>query len=116
MIPSGTFMTCALRLHSDMELYLAKGAVLQGTANPEDYLPRIWSRFEGTEMECYSSLLNIGALDPNGNHRADYESAFASKNVAIRGKGTIASGGRVLAERIIASQTENLKDYLASLA
>ena len=71
MIPSGTFMTGALRLHSDMELYLAKGAVLQGTANPEDYLPRIWSRFEGTEMECYSSLLNIGALDPNGNHRAD---------------------------------------------
>ena len=83
MIPSGTFMTGALRLHSDMELYLAKGAVLQGTANPEDYLPRIWSRFEGTEMECYSSLLNIGALDPNGNHRADYESAFACKNVAI---------------------------------
>lgn len=36
MIPSGTFMTGALRLHSDMELYLAKGAVLQGTANPED--------------------------------------------------------------------------------
>ena len=30
-------------------------------------------------------------------------------------KGTIASGGRVLAERIIASETENLKDYLASL-
>ncbi|MFR2047924.1 MAG: hypothetical protein ACLS3U_08325 [Lachnospiraceae bacterium] len=40
------FMTGALRLHSDMELYLAKGAVLQGTSNPEDYLPRIWSRFE----------------------------------------------------------------------
>ena len=35
MIPSGTFMTGALRLHSDMELYLAKGAVLQGTSNPE---------------------------------------------------------------------------------
>ena len=115
MIPSGTFMTGALRLHSDMELYLAKGAVLQGTSNPEDYLPRIWSRFEGTEMECYSSLLNLGVLDPEGMHRADYDSTFACKNVAIRGKGTIASGGRVLAERIIASETENLKDYLASL-
>ena len=115
MIPSGTFMTGALRLHSDMELYLAKGAVLQGTSNPEDYLPRIWSRFEGTEMECYSSLLNLGVLDPEGMHRADYDSTFACKNVAIRGKGTIASGGRVLAERIIVSETENLKDYLASL-
>ena len=66
-------------------------------------------------MECYSSLLNLGVLDPEGMHRADYDSTFACKNVAIRGKGTIASGGRVLAERIIASETENLKDYLASL-
>lgn len=114
-IPAGVFMTGALRLHSDMELYLEEGAVLQGTSNPEDYLPRIWSRFEGTEMECYSSLLNLGVLDPEGMHRADYDSTFACKNVAIRGKGTIASGGRVLAERIIASETENLKDYLASL-
>ena len=114
-IPAGVFMTGALRLHNDMELYLEKGAILQGTANPEDYLPRIWSRFEGTEMECYSSLLNLGVLDPVGMHRADYDSTFACKNVAIRGKGTIASGGRVLAERIIASETENLKDYLASL-
>ena len=46
LIPSGTFMTGELRLHSNMEFYLAEGAVLQGTANPEDYLPRIWSRFE----------------------------------------------------------------------
>ena len=65
MIPSGTFMTGALRLHSDMELYLAKGAVLQGTANPEDYLPRIWSRFDGTEIEWYISFLNKGGHDKN---------------------------------------------------
>lgn len=62
MIPSGTFMTGALRLHSDMNCIYAKGAVLQGTSNPEDYLPRISSRFEGTEMECYSSLLNLAYL------------------------------------------------------
>ena len=60
-------------------------------------------------MECYSSLLNLGVLDPEGMHRADYDSTFACKNVAIRGKGTIASGGRVLAERIIASETEKSK-------
>ena len=61
--PAGVCLTGALRLHSNMELYLDEGAVLQGTANPEDYLPRIPSRFEGTEMECYSSLLNLGTLD-----------------------------------------------------
>jgi len=105
--PSGIYLTGALRLHSDMELYLEEGAVLQGTDVPEDYLPRIWSRFEGTELSCYSSLLNMGELDRNGGYNC--------RNVIIRGKGRIASGGRVLAERVIAAERERLKDYLASL-
>ncbi|MDE5699883.1 MAG: glycoside hydrolase family 28 protein, partial [Lachnospiraceae bacterium] len=54
-LPAGIYKTGALRLHSNMELYLEEGATLQGTDLPEDYLPRIWSRFEGTEMSCYSS-------------------------------------------------------------
>lgn len=105
--PVGTFLTGALRLHSDMELYLEKDAILQGTDCPEDYLPRIKSRFEGHEMECYSSLLNLGELD----HTAGYN----CKNVIINGKGTIASGGKKLAERIIRSERENLKEYIESL-
>lgn len=105
--PAGTYLTGALRLHSDMELYLEEGAILQGTDEPEDYLPRIWSRFEGIEQECYSSYLNLGEL----NH----EESWNCRNVTIRGKGTIASGGRSLAEKVIASETERLKSYLASL-
>lgn len=61
--PAEIYLTGALRLHSDMELYLEKDAVLQGTARPEDYLPYIHSRFEGIEMDCYSSLLNMGVLN-----------------------------------------------------
>lgn len=91
--PAGIYMTGALRLHSNMELYLDEGAVLQGTAEPEDYLPRIPSRFEGTEMECYSSLLNLGTLDHTAGPNCE--------NIILRGKGTIASGGRLLASRII---------------
>lgn len=106
-IPSGVFMTGALRLHSDMELYIEQDGVLQGTDVVEDYLPRVWSRFEGTELECYSSLLNLGTL----NHKAGYN----CQNVVIRGKGTIASGGRSLAENVIASERERLKEYLDSL-
>lgn len=105
--PAGIFMTGALRMHSDMELYLEEGAVLQGTDVVEDYLPRIKSRFEGIENESYSSLLNLGEL----NHDGDYN----CRNVVIRGKGTIAGGGRVLAERVIASERERLADYLAEL-
>lgn len=106
-LPAGTYLTGALRLHSDMELYLEEGAVLQGTDVVEDYLPRIHSRFEGIEMECYSSLLNLGELD--------HEGGYNCRNVVIRGKGTIASGGRILAERVIASEKERLKDELAAL-
>lgn len=105
--PRGVYLTGSLRLHSDMELYLADGAVLRGTAEPEDYLPRIRSRFEGTEMECLSGLLNLGTLD----HSADP----SSRNVVIRGKGTIEGGGRLLAERVIEAERERLKDYLERL-
>ena len=105
--PEGVYMSGALRLHSDMEVYLSKGAVLQGTSNPEDYLPKIWSRFEGTEQFCYSSVLNIGQLDRNGG--------YSCQNVLIHGEGTVASGGQVLGDRIIALEKEELKDYLASL-
>lgn len=90
-LPAGTYKTGALRLHSDMELYLEEGATLQGTDEPEDYLPRIWSRFEGTEMLCYSSLLNMGELD--------HKSEPNCENILIRGKGTIASGGKNLAKK-----------------
>ena len=106
-LPAGIYMTGALRMHSDMELYLEEGAVLQGTDVVADYLPKIKSRFEGIENESYSSLLNLGELDRDGDYNC--------RNVVIRGKGTIASGGRVLAERVIALERELMKDYLAEL-
>lgn len=105
--PAGIYLTGALKLHSDMELYLEENCILQGTAEPEDYLPRIWSRFEGIEQECYSSLINMGDLD----HFAGYN----CENVMIHGKGIIASGGKRLAEKIITAEKERLKDYLLSL-
>lgn len=105
--PEGVYMAGSLNLHSDMELYLDKGAVLKGTAEPDDYLPRRWSRFEGTEMECLSGLLNLGEVD--------HTAGPTSRNVVIRGGGTIEGGGRLLAERVIEAERERLKDYLAEL-
>lgn len=103
-IPAGVFLTGALRLHSNMEMYLEEGAVLQGTSCPEDYLPRIWSRFEGTELSCYSSVLNMGELDSKGGYNCH--------NILIHGKGTIASGGELLAQRVIDSEREALREFL----
>lgn len=107
LIPEGIFMTGALCLHSNMELYLEKGAVLQGTDDPRDYLPRIHSRFEGLEMECYSSLLNMGELDHTAGPNCE--------NIVIRGEGTIASGGRKLAKAVIEQEKERLKKELEAL-
>ncbi len=105
--PGGTYLSGSLRLHSDMKLCFAKGAVLQGTENPKDYLPKIRSRFEGTEMECYQSLLNLGQLD--------HGSGPNCRNILIYGEGVISGGGQKLALNIIESERERLKDYLASL-
>ncbi|BDR52597.1 hypothetical protein KIM372_05040 [Bombiscardovia nodaiensis] len=106
VIPQGVFMTGALRMHSCSELYVSLGAVLQGTANPSDYEPLIASRFEGIEMDCYSSLINIGYMDHT--RPADTHS------VVLRGGGTIASGGRQLMDKVIAVQSERLKEQMNS--
>lgn len=103
--PPGIYLTGALRLHSNMTIHLDEGAVLQGSSFPKDYLPRIHSRFEGIEMECYQSLLNLGTLDRNSD--------CSCYNVLIYGKGTISGGGSLLAERTIEEEKIHLKDYLA---
>ena len=102
--PKGEYVTGALDIHSNSELYLDDGAILHGTDNLDDYLPKIKSRFEGIEMECYRSLLNIGRL----NHKDDY----TTKNVVIRGKGTIAGGGKTLALNTIEKERELLKEFM----
>ena len=106
-IPAGIYLTGALRLHSNMALYLDEGATIQGTDDPADYLPKIPSRFEGYEMECYQSLLNLGYMD--------HASGTNCKNVLIYGKGTLSGGGQPLCLNVIARERELMKDYLASL-
>lgn len=86
-VPSGVFLTGALFLHGDMTLELEKGAVLQGSGNPDDY-PKIRNRFEGWELETYSSLINCGVMDRTKSQMTG--------NVALRGEGTIRGGGSEL--------------------
>ena len=107
LIPAGVFLTGGLRLHSDMRLRIAPGAELRGTDRPEDYLPKIRSRFEGTEMECYQSLLNLGELD----HAAGPN----CRNVLIYGGGKICGGGQPLARNTIEAEKLRLREMLASL-
>ena len=106
-IPVGVYLSGALKMHSDMELYVAKDAILQGTSKAEDYLPKIKSRFEGWTRECYRSLLNMGELDEN-----NYD--YSCENVVIRGGGAIYGGGLELLNDTIAVEKENLKDFISA--
>lgn len=99
--PKGLYVTGALNLHSNMEVYVEAGAEIKGSEDPLLYLPRIWSRFEGKEMECYSSLINLGNIkDREG---------IACENVIIHGGGKIFGGGRPLAENVIESERKRLE-------
>lgn len=102
--PKGTYLTGALTLHSNMEIYLEKDAVLQGSKRVEDYLPKRRYRFEGVETLCYSSLLTIGEIDHDGGYNCE--------NLVIRGGGVVSGGGTALCDAVIDVETERLKEYL----
>ena len=99
-IPKGVYLTGALFLHSDMELVLDDNAILQGTSNPNDY-PKIPSRFEGIEDECYSSVINVGTMDKT--------KGYTCKNVIVRG-GKIFGGGNELRKNIIEKERADFLD------
>lgn len=102
--PAGVYLTGALNIHSDTEIYVAKNALLQGVKDAKAYLPKINSRFEGVERMCYRSLLNMGELD----HTAGYN----CQNVVIRGEGAIYGGGVELARDILETERAELKEFL----
>jgi polygalacturonase len=76
-VPEGVFLSGALRLKSNVDLHIAKGAVIKFSQNPEDYLPVVLTRFEGVELYNYSPLIY----------------AYEADNIAITGKGTLDGQG-----------------------
>jgi len=88
VFPKGIYLTGALYIHSNSEIYLEKDAYIKGSVFIKDYLPKIKSRFEGYEVLAYPSLINIGELD--------HLKGATTHNVLIYGEGTIYGGDREL--------------------
>ncbi len=76
VIPRGTFLTGALFFKPGVSLEVAREAVLKGTINLDDY-PMVKTRWEGTDREWTSALLNF----------------FDMKNFSISGEGLINGSG-----------------------
>jgi polygalacturonase len=73
IIPPGTFLTGAIRLKSNVNLYISAGATLKFSTNTADYLPVVYTRFES--VECYNF--------------SPFIYAFQENNIAITGSGTV---------------------------
>ena len=73
VVPAGRFLTGPVHLASNVNLHVVRGATLAFSQDPKQYLPAVFTRFEGTELMNYSPLIY----------------AFERENVAITGEGTL---------------------------
>lgn len=77
VVPPGVWLTGSLHLLSNIDLDLEKNATLLFSSDPTDYLPVVFSRFEG--IEYYNYAAPIYAQD--------------AQNVAVSGQGTLDGQG-----------------------
>lgn len=74
IIPEGQWESHGpIHLKSRINLHISEGATLLFSPEPEDYLPAVLTRWEGTEMYGYSPLIY----------------AYQVQDVAVTGKGTL---------------------------
>jgi polygalacturonase len=77
VVPPGTFLTGAIYLKSNVNLYISQDAVVKFSTDPNQYLPAVYTRWEGVECINYSPLIY----------------AYKEKNIAITGNGTLDGQG-----------------------
>ena len=77
-VDAGTWQTGAVKLYSNIQLFLEEKSRLEFSSDPADYLPLAFTRWEGIECWNYSPL--IYAID--------------CENIAISGKGELFGNGQ----------------------
>jgi polygalacturonase len=73
IVPKGIFMSGAIHLKSNVNLYISQKATIKFYTDPSKYLPVVLTRFESVECYNYSPLIY----------------AYAQENIAVTGKGTL---------------------------
>ncbi len=77
IVPAGNWISGAIHLKSNVNLYFEDGAKLQFSHNPDDYLPVVLTMYEGIRCMNYSPLIYGRGLT----------------NVAVTGKGLLDGAG-----------------------
>lgn len=96
-VPAGIWLTGPIHLESSIELHIERDATLLFSADPDDYLPVVFSRFEGIEYYNYSPP--IYAKD--------------ATNVAVTGLGTINGQGALEWWKIMTRGTSSINALYA---
>jgi len=78
VVPAGRWLTGAIHLENNVDLYLEKGSELLFSQDAHDYLPAVFSRHEDTECYKFSAFVY----------------ADGKTNIAITGDGTLNGQGR----------------------
>src|SRR4051812_14931249 len=78
LIPEGTWKTGPIHLKSNIDLHMARGATVQFSDDPMDYLPPVFVRWGGLECFNYSPLIY----------------ACNCQNIAITGSGVLLGRGK----------------------
>ena len=72
VVPPGTYLTGAIHLKSNVNLEVSKGATIKFSQNPKDYLPVVFSRWEGVELFNYSPFIYAFETTEHRNHRGGH--------------------------------------------
>ncbi|HEM49248.1 MAG TPA: glycoside hydrolase family 28 protein, partial [Caldithrix sp.] len=73
VVSKGVYVSGAIHLKSNVNLYIDKNATILFSNNPDDFLPIVKTRFEGVECMNYSPFIY----------------AYNCQNIAITGSGTL---------------------------
>lgn len=77
VVPKGVYRTGAIHLKSNVNLHVTEEATIRFSTDPKDYLPLVYTRWEGVECMNYSPLIY----------------AYGQENIAITGKGLLDGQG-----------------------
>jgi len=73
IVPAGTFLTGAIHLLSNVDLHVEDGATILFSQDPDDYLPVVFTRWQGVELMNYSPFIY----------------SYGQRNIAVTGSGTL---------------------------